>query len=302
MTPEPGPGPDDDTTRPDVSVILCTHNGAASILDQVDAVLAQETDRSFELVVVDNDSSDGTGDLVRSHTGGDQRVRVIRATERRRLGYARNAGAAAARSDLITFVDDDDRVGEGWLQALAEGLDESPIVAMRLILDEINEPAAAQSRGHRQVYGIDDFYGIPVASFIALPRELFFGAGGNDEDLPSAEDVDFAVRLFQTYGITPTWCPDATYHYRLRPDPRSAYRQGVSYGKAMPTVYRRWRNHCPRPVSTRDTVAALRDIVRLAAMTPLALRDDAREMRWAYRSGIRVGRLRGSLRERVLYL
>jgi len=287
---------------PTISVILCTHNGARHICEQVDAVLGQEGDIPFELVVVDNDSTDGTASLVRAHVGDDPRVRIVTATERHRLGYARNVGANAARAELITFVDDDDRVGPGWLAALAADLESHPVVAMRLILDEINDPVAAQSRGHRQVHGIDHFGGIPVASFIALPKAMFLGAGGNDELLPSAEDVDFAIRLYETYGIEPHWCPDATYHYRLRPDPESAFRQGLSYGKAMPTVYRRWRHHCPQPTTRRDAVAALRDSLRLLVMTPLVARDPKRRIRWSYRSGIRLGRVIGSVRARIVYL
>lgn len=303
-TPEPHPRPRPAivTPSPDLSVILCTHNGSATILDQVDAVLSQHWDRPFELVVVDNDSTDGVADLVTAHTAGDDRVRVVPAPGRRRLGHAHNVGAEAARGRWITFVDDDDRVGPGWMAALGRALEDHPVVAMRLVLDEINGPVACSVRSHPQVRGVERFCGMPVASMIALSRDLFLAAGGNDEDLTSAEDVDFALRLFQATGVAPHWCEGAVYHYRLRDDPRRSFRQGLSYGRAMPVVYRRWRHHDPAADTAAQARRAVVEWVRLVAMSPLCLVSRRRRLRWAFRGGLRLGRAVGSVRERVVFL
>src|SRR4051812_33531694 len=101
---------------PDVTVVLPVFNGERTIADELEAVLGQQSEFSFELVVVDNDSTDGTAALVDALSERDSRVRRVVAPAQHNLSYVRNVGVAAARGRFVLFCDDDDIVAPGWLQ------------------------------------------------------------------------------------------------------------------------------------------------------------------------------------------
>jgi GT2 family glycosyltransferase/glycosyltransferase involved in cell wall biosynthesis len=96
------------TSTPRVSIILPAYNRAKVIVASVESVLRQ-TFEDFELIIVDDGSTDGTVDVVRQIT--DSRVHVLALPENIGVSGARNRGIAAARADWVAFQDSDDE----WL-------------------------------------------------------------------------------------------------------------------------------------------------------------------------------------------
>jgi glucosyl-dolichyl phosphate glucuronosyltransferase len=101
---------------PDVSVVLSTYNRGALLKNALEKLLVQETDGiHYEILIVDNNSTDQTEQLVRSYMERDTHFRYV--FERRQgLSFARNAGIQAARADLIVFCDDDVEASPNWIQ------------------------------------------------------------------------------------------------------------------------------------------------------------------------------------------
>jgi glycosyltransferase involved in cell wall biosynthesis len=101
------------SSNPRVSVCLCTYNGAKVVDRAVRSVLNQSYD-DFELLVVDDASTDATVDVVRTYA--DPRIRIIRNTQT--LGNARNRSRAVqlASGQLIKFLDQDDWLAPECLQ------------------------------------------------------------------------------------------------------------------------------------------------------------------------------------------
>lgn len=97
-----------------VSIILPMHNARAWIQEAVDSVLAQDHD-SWELLVIDNGSSDGSADLVRAMYS-DERIRIL-PEGRKGVSAARNKGLDHARGAYICFLDADDRLPAGSLSS-----------------------------------------------------------------------------------------------------------------------------------------------------------------------------------------
>lgn len=104
--------------HPSLVVVLCTYNRSALLAGALEALCSQSADPlSYEIIVVDNNSTDQTADIVNACCDRRVRVRCIRET-RQGLAYARNAGIAATDAELIAFTDDDVRVAPDWIASL----------------------------------------------------------------------------------------------------------------------------------------------------------------------------------------
>lgn len=107
------------STSPALSIVLPTYNRAAELPVAIKSALDQTASSDcYEIVVVDNNSTDGTADvlreLARQYSG-----RVFGVLETRQgVAYARQAGIAAARAELVAFFDDDVRVSREWVATI----------------------------------------------------------------------------------------------------------------------------------------------------------------------------------------
>lgn len=100
----------------DVSVVLSTYNRGAQLSNALEKLMHQETNGiEYEIIIVDNNCTDHTRELVQSYVARDGRFRYI-FEGRQGLSYGRNAGIEAAQSDLIVFCDDDVEVSADWVQ------------------------------------------------------------------------------------------------------------------------------------------------------------------------------------------
>lgn len=103
------------TAAVEISAIICTHNRAAYLGAAIDSLLAQDCP-SFEAIVVDNASTDGTRAIVEARLG-DPRLRyVYEATPG--LSIARNTGAREAKAEILAYLDDDAVATPQWLRVL----------------------------------------------------------------------------------------------------------------------------------------------------------------------------------------
>src|SRR3989338_2429905 len=92
-------------SMPSVSVVIPTYNRAVRVKNAIDSVLSQ-TAADYEIVVVDDGSTDGTADIIHSTYGSKV---ILIEQENKGVSAARNTGVRAARGDLIAFLDNDDR-------------------------------------------------------------------------------------------------------------------------------------------------------------------------------------------------
>jgi len=113
-----------------ISVNVCTYNRHTLLRQALESLLAQQLDDDirYEVIVVDNNSTDETRQVVDEFIGrGHHHVRYL--FERQQgLSYARNAAVAAARAPIVAFTDDDVRVPPAWVQTIKRSLDRHPEV------------------------------------------------------------------------------------------------------------------------------------------------------------------------------
>lgn len=111
------------TSPPLITVAICSHNRAAFV-DKAVASLAAQTlaPRKFDVLIVDNASSDDTGAVVQRWVAADSRVRGVR-EDRLGLSHARNRAIAETSARYLAFLDDDAIASPRWLECLLEAFE-----------------------------------------------------------------------------------------------------------------------------------------------------------------------------------
>lgn len=183
-------------SAPKVSVILPTFNRGWILAEAVESILAQTCD-DFELLVVDDGSTDDTAAVL---AGFEGRISLIR-QENRGVSAARNTGAAAASGRLLAFLDSDDLWMPEKLAVQLAFLEDRPEVRI-CQTEEIwirNGRRVNPGRRHRKpsgdIFEASLFLCLVSPSAVMMDRALFERHGGFDESLPACEDYDLWLRI-----------------------------------------------------------------------------------------------------------
>lgn len=113
---------------PRVSVIIATHNRAALLPVAIESIRTQSF-QDFEIVPVDDASTDETWHVLERLAAEDDRIRPLRAEKNLGPGGARNLGIESARGEFVAVLDDDERAETGRLERQVEFMDAHPQVA-----------------------------------------------------------------------------------------------------------------------------------------------------------------------------
>jgi glycosyltransferase involved in cell wall biosynthesis len=281
-----------------VSVIIPVRNGAATITQQLAALGAQRLSVPWEVLVIDNGSTDATVDLVRRHAPQVAELRVIDASDRPGSSFARNQGAQAARGDLLLFCDADDVVAPGWIDAMAEAALSYDIVTGPQDARTLNAPDVQQWRPPRpRALPQNGFLPYAPSCNIAVWADVYQRTGGFDERYPQAHDVEWSWRA-QLAGFTLGFAPRAVVQYRYRDDLRGLARQAYRAGVDAARLYHDYRSYGMRRPPLLGAVRVWAWLVgRLPYLTARATRGT-----WVRRSCEALGRLSGSIQMRVVFL
>ena len=278
---------------PPVAVVLPTYNGAAYVRAQLDALLGQRCDTEWHLIVVDAGSSDSTVDVISSTPLGTVASRVIRLAGAPGVNAGLNAGIAATTSPLILIAEQDDVVGVGWMQAIVEALRSQWLVGSVMELAQLNPDHVV---GSRRGFPEDVGFKVPRANAtgMGLRRELWDLLHGFDESYRyGGNDLEFCFRAHQANHAMHV--SGAVVHYRVRTDVAAAFAQGRAYGVSTVRLFREFG---PAYVERRRLRRVVKEVARLAWWSLKSIRDRSYRMRLAYRGGLQLGYLEGSLRYR----
>jgi glycosyltransferase involved in cell wall biosynthesis len=111
--------------HPEISVIVSTFNRQQSLNRTIECLLAQQDAPSYEVVIVDNRSTDTTAAMVALHSARDERVRYVY-EPRQGASYGRNAGIRHAMAQILAFTDDDIVPDRDWLARISVDFREHP--------------------------------------------------------------------------------------------------------------------------------------------------------------------------------
>jgi glycosyltransferase involved in cell wall biosynthesis len=278
---------------PGVSVVIPMYNAETTLRVQLEALVTQEGAPPFEVVVADNGSTDG-GVWVAESFRDRLKLRVVDASRVRGPSHARNVGVEAAQGGKILFCDADDRVGPGWVRALAAALERDAIVTGPIVY--VDAADGGVPSGVRIPTEPRKYLGqIPFAmtANLGIRRQLFEELGGFDGTLLSGEDADLCIRALLA-GHRLGWVPEAPLRMTRRSSLLQAARQFFRYGLFDVRVYAK---HRATALERRPLREWLRPYLVLAA-TPHRLLT-RRRWSWVIQASQRAGRLVGSVQAGV---
>lgn len=192
---------------PTVSVIIPTYNRAHLVGRAIRSVLNQ-TYQDFEIIVVDDGSTDKTEEVVKSFN--DPRIRYIRHEQNRGGSAARNTGIRTARGGVIAFLDSDDE----WLpEKLAKQVQKMTGSGDQVGLVYTGEKVIDAETGRCLVEKVPSLEGnvhsqllegdfIGTCSSVMVKKTAIEAVGGFDEQLVSRQDWDCWIRIAYSYNIS----------------------------------------------------------------------------------------------------
>lgn len=246
---------------PDISVIICSYNRRDYIIQAIDSLYHQTLPRSrYEVIVVDNNSTDDTESLCRTYIAAhaDYNIRYMN-EPRQGASFARNTGAAVARSPLLAFMDDDAVAEKDFLERIVLFFDTHPdATGMGGRIIPAYEPAEPKWMSHYVSSLVGNFeYSktvtlfrpgkYPLESNMIVRKEAFDAVGGFNTLLPGVkgtlriggEGKDFFYRL-QDRGSKIYYDPSVIVHHtvevkKLTPEYMYRVASGIGRGEKVRT-------------------------------------------------------------------
>ena len=227
----------DATDAPAISVVVSTYNRADRLPLALQAIRTQKGDVPYEVIVVDNNSTDNTAAVVAGIIAGDRRMRYVFEPQQG-LSYGRNTGIALAGAPIIAFSDDDVRVADDWISELKRTFDDHPdidYVGGRVLPCWIEPPPAWLTSSHWSPLAVQDYGPEPVVSgpdhavclvgaSLAFRRTVFDKVGlfahalGRIKDgIGSTEDHEMQLRVWRA-GMRGLYAPSVLAMADVTPD------------------------------------------------------------------------------------
>lgn len=218
-----------------VSVIVSAHNAADVIADQLASLTDQHPPAGvdWEVIVVDDASTDHTAEIAAgfAHT---LPIRVEPRPERGGLNAARNTGAAAARGDLLCYLDADDLTTPGWLCAITSAARRGDLVGGALDHHTLNPPHIRGWRDHIAATELPVAWGqitYPVGANMAVWADVLTEIGGWDPRYRrGGNDLAIAAAAHRHHKRI-VFAADAVVAYRHRSTLTGLARQSFGYGR-----------------------------------------------------------------------
>lgn len=214
-----------------VSIVLPSYNGEQYIEQAIQSVLEQSY-LNWELIIVDDCSTDGTASIINHYAQKDYRIQVIHNTENQRLPQSLNIGFRRATGDYFTWTSDDNYYDPDAIEVMVSFLEENPQYG--LVYCDMNDlyEDGTLMRSNR-VRSTQHFYsGSYFGACFLYRRQAAEAAGEYDPDMFLAEDYDFFLRLEKQAKLY--YLPECKYTYRI-------HRESLSQTKTRQVWEQLWK-------------------------------------------------------------
>ena len=205
-------------SRPDFSLVVVAHDEGDHVRRTVESIRSARDSASYEIVLVDDGSTDGSFDSFLEAESRSTGIRLVRLPERTGCNVARQRGAAVAEGEHLVFLDAHMAVPDGWLTRLQSAAERygpgallSPDIAALDPTHWTTRPStrkviALDERMEFRWGGLEHFGGLlstVVGCCICMPADLYRLIGGFDTGLRAwgSEFVDLVAKVYATGGF-----------------------------------------------------------------------------------------------------
>lgn len=210
---------------PKVSIVLPTYNGEKYIRESIESILKQSF-KDYELIIVNDHSTDCTGDILEEYKEKDGRIKVVTNEINQKLPASLNIGFELASGEYFTWTSDDNLYKETAIEQMVAYLDENkdiPMVRadMHIIDENSNIVKASESFTNQKMF-INNYVG---ACFL-YRKTVAKKVGGYDTELFCVEDYDYWIRVMKEAGLIGN-IETTLYCYRCHGESLSATKKSM---------------------------------------------------------------------------
>ncbi|MEI7028314.1 glycosyltransferase family 2 protein [Paenibacillus sp. y28] len=214
-----------------VSIILPVYNGARFLRQSIDSVMSQ-THENFELIIVDDCSTDESPEIIAEYVNKDIRIRTIRHSQNQYLPQALNTGFQAALGDYFTWTSDDNIYKPNaiahFVTMLSSDTEADVVYGNEAAIDEAGNAIPG--------YEMDTPEVIPILSCIGgyfmFKKQVYFDVGGYESEWFLVEDWQFWLKAYNAgYKFVKT--EECNYLYRHSTTSLTATKQQLIVAKAI---------------------------------------------------------------------
>lgn len=214
-----------------ISIVLPTYNGERYIEESIVSVLNQ-TYENWELIIVDDCSTDGTSAIIQRYARQDSRIRIVRNKTNQKLPSSLNIGFQQATGDYFTWTSDDNYYHKDALEVMLSFLEENSQYGMvycgvNWLFDGESPRQIDVPKPARYMY-IED----PVGACFLYRREVARAVGDYDPDMFLVEDYDYWIQIYKRFKMY--YLPECKYTYRM-------HQASLTRSKAKQVFKQLWR-------------------------------------------------------------
>lgn len=287
-----------------ISVVIACYNGAKTVGVVLDSLCRQQWPGDWEVVFVNNGSTDASESLALSYQGRLPALRVVQGRgpgePHSGVGHTYAVGMRHSTGDAILLLDADDEPGDAWLAGMAEALAEHDFVAARMDFTKLNAAwlVPRQPPQDTELIALPDPPGYPFVygCTLGIRRAVIEKVGYPDASCGACVDMDYCFRAYQA-GFRLKLATRAVLHYRLRDGWQARYVQGKGYGHDQILA---WAKYLAQPSGRPYWLMKLARwllpwLVMRVIKLPKQLSSRQARAAWVWDLGWGVGRLRGML-------
>lgn len=206
-----------------VSIVLPTYNGAQYIRESIDSVLRQ-TYENWELIIVDDCSTDNTPEIIQEYANRNSRITVIRNEVNQKLPGALNHGFRAASGDYYTWTSDDNIYDDDAIGLMTDFLEKNLEYGMVYCNIRRLDENGSFSMGDDALEPKYLYTGSYIGACFMYRSTVAQTVGEYDPDMFLVEDYDYWLRISKRYKLY--YIPECKYTYRVHSASLSSTRLG----------------------------------------------------------------------------
>lgn len=286
-----------------VSVLITTHN-RCQLLERAISSVRNQSYRNLEIIIIDDNSVDGTETLIKSLMRLDSRIKYLKigALESKGGNYARNSGIRLSSGKVIAFLDDDDEWREDKIELQVEFLmNNRDVKAISTdleyvyVIDGKEYATYSNLKINRKPYDFFVSSWLNVTSTMMIYRDVMLEIGGFDENIPAMQEIEMSYRVCMNCNVDIIKQPLVKY-YQYLSDKQQITNNVNKYLEALDYVSEKYKKEYELLTNLQRDLIEKNNIRNIAHRY---LRSNQREM---YRDTL--GKIKSglSVKEKIEYL